>query len=235
MKKVLFILLLILPLLFASEFPQYQNKYVNDFANVFTSEQVDSLRSILSEVEKNTTAEVVVVTVDTTEPYVPSEYRTKLFNEWKIGDKNKDNGLLIVYAVKEKRMEVEIGYGLEGILPDSKVGRYLDDYYVPLRDENKTAEGIMLFTENIVNALEGEEAVKSNKNTKTVYIVLMFIIFLIVIFVIGNLMNKGTNFEKGKRSGNDWSPFGGFSGGGFVGGSSGGFGGGSSGGGGVGR
>lgn len=127
----------------AQSFPQPQDKYVNDFAGLFDAQSVLQLRSMLSSLEQDTTVEVVVVTIQTTEPLPPQQYRTELFNRWQIGKKENDNGLLILYAVKEKRIEVEVGYGLEGILPDSKVGRILDDFYVPYRDSNQTVLGIV--------------------------------------------------------------------------------------------
>jgi len=137
----------------AQSFPQWQDKHVNDFAGFLDSASVSQLRSLLSAVEQNTTAEVVVVTVQTTEPETPSQYRTELFNNWKIGKTANDNGLLILYAVKEKRIEVEVGYGLEGILPDSKVGNILDEFYVPNRDSNMTVLGIVLATQEFARVI----------------------------------------------------------------------------------
>lgn len=137
----------------AQSFPQPQDKYVNDFAGLFDAQSVLQLRSMLSSLEQDTTAEVVVVTIQTTEPLPPQQYRTELFNRWQIGKKEKDNGLLILYAVKEKRIEVEVGYGLEGILPDSKVGRILDDFYVPYRDSNQTVLGIVAAAQEFVRVI----------------------------------------------------------------------------------
>ena len=143
MKKLLFLLILIsLISVNAQEFPNYYDKYVNDFAHLFSDNQTNELKTVLNNVDKNTTAEVVVVTLQTTSPLTPSDYRTKLFNLWHIGKKDKDNGLLILYSVQENRIEVETGYGLEGILPDSKLGRLLDDNYVPYRDKKEVNKGI---------------------------------------------------------------------------------------------
>ncbi len=189
-SALLFIFLLSLSVS-AQTFPQPQDKYVNDFASFLDSASVSELRGLLSELERNTTAEVVVVTVPTTAPETPSQYRTELFNKWKIGNAEKDNGLLILYVVKEKRIEAEVGYGLEGILPDSKVGRILDDFYVPYRDRNETAKGIVLATREFVRVINenAEEVRAGNAGRNTImqddafYILLNLLPFIIFILV----------------------------------------------------
>ncbi len=247
-KKILITIFLCVLLSGASaqELPKYYDNYVNDFVGTFDSKQTQYLRSILSEIEGNTTAEVVVVVVNTTEPYTPQEYRTKLFNDWKIGKDDKDNGLLILYAVSENRIEVETGYGLEGILPDSKLGRMLDDYYVPLRDEGNVNEGIIKFTEEVGIVIEDNaDEVRSGKNKRKTKIFksiifsiiseyTFYLIFILVIYFIFRSMGR----RGGRRTFlGGFGGFGGGGGGGFSGGGGGGggFGGGGSGGGGAGR
>lgn len=151
-SAALFILFLSLSVS-AQTFPQWQDKYVNDFAGFLDSASVSQLRGLLSELEQNTTAEVVVVTVQTTAPLPRQQYRTELFNNWKIGKASNDNGLLILYVAGENKIEVEVGYGLEGILPDSKVGSILDEFYVPNRDSNRTVLGIVLATQEFARVI----------------------------------------------------------------------------------
>jgi uncharacterized protein len=113
----------------AQEFPKPVG-FVNDFAGVLDSSQAGELNALLTALEENTTAEVAVVTINSTAPLDTKAYAVGLLENWGIGKKGKDNGLLILLALQERRIEVETGYGLEGILPDSKVGRILDDYVV---------------------------------------------------------------------------------------------------------
>ncbi len=236
MKRVLFLLVIFAALALA-QLPQHTDKYVNDFAGIFTAAETSELRPILAQVENNTTSEVVVVTVNTTAPYVPSQYRTMLFDEWGVGKADVDNGLLILYAATEHRIEVEVGYGLEGILPDSKVGRMLDDYYVPLRDTNQTAKGIIEFTKAVAVLLnENRDEILSHKAGSNIDMSLAFffvpiimgIIFLIIVISLSKQ-------KKGKKDrSNKWLWFGGGLGGGRFGGGGGGFGGGGFGGGGFG-
>lgn len=161
--KAWFLLLLIIPVLAtavsAQVFLPYQDAYVNDFAKIFSAGEISQLRSLLLEVRQNTTAEVVIVTVEETAPLTPAEYATELFNRWGIGKQEKDNGLLLLYAKKENKFWVTTGYGMEGILPDSKIGRMLDDYYVPYRDAGNLTEGITRFTDEVSKVIidNGEE------------------------------------------------------------------------------
>lgn len=242
--------------------PQPYDKYVNDFAGFLGAQDVQALRGIFSALEQNTTAEAVVVIVASAEPLAPSQYRTELFNEWRIGKKGSDNGLLILYAVKERRIEVETGYGLEGMLPDSKVGRILDDFYVPYRDKNQTAAGIVAASKEFSRIIN-ENAAEASAGQPDIYFFLPLLLPVALVAVLIALAARPPKCEKcGQRmelyeSGGDYDVYvcrnghksrrkrrasafvvagGGVSGGGFGGGGGGGgFGGGGSGGGGAGR
>lgn len=190
----------------AQTFPQ--DKYVNDFAGFLDSASVSQLRGLLSELEQNTTAEAVVVTVQTTAPETPSQYRTELFNDWKIGKAANDNGLLILYAVKENRIEVETGYGLEGILPDSKVGSILDEFFVPYRANNQTVLGIVLATQEFARVINENAdevgagntgtGIDMNWATNLLFSFLPFIIIAIIFLAVS--LNRPPRCPKcGKR------------------------------------
>lgn len=244
MKKliILCLFLILISSLNAQEFPEYYDLYLNDFVGLFSQDEINDLKNILTELEKETTAEVVVAIVNSSYPLTPQEYKTKLFDKWNIGKEDKDNGLLIIYFLNENRIEVETGYGLEGILPDSKLGRLLDENYVPYRDNNEVSIGIINFTYEISRVIiQNKDEITSEKRffnkidypvnaliLNILYQFLPLIIFLIILLIIYKK-------RKGKsRGGLIFTGFGGMYGGGF-GGSSGGFGGGSSGGGGAGR
>lgn len=125
--------------------------YVNDFAGFLNVSQKASLESSLSELQRNTTAEVAVATVQSAPDIF--NYAVGLFQAWGIGKAANDNGVLVLYAKEQNRIQVVTGYGVEGILPDGKVGRILDESYVPLRDANQTADGIIAATYRIVDII----------------------------------------------------------------------------------
>lgn len=178
----------------AQEVPDYQDKYVNDFGNILDSAQEGYLRALFSEVESNTSAQVVFVSVVECAPYAPSDLAFQIADTWKPGDKEKDNGVVILYCVAENKIWVSTGYGLEGILPDSKVGRLLDENYVPLRDEGKVADGILLFSDAIAGVIHEnrEEVLAGNAGDSSswIYLILAVLILIAFIFIISKRNKK---------------------------------------------
>lgn len=111
--------------------------YVQDQAAILTPEEKNALRQYGRRLEQRTTAQVALLTVDSTEPASINQYATAAFRKYGLGDPKKNNGVLLVVAVQDRKIYVEVGYGLEGALPDGKVGRILDDYAVPYLKEDR--------------------------------------------------------------------------------------------------
>ncbi len=116
--------------------------WVNDFAGVISPEYKDKINALIEELEQKTTAEIAVVTVNSISPYGEIEYARLLFDNWKPGKKGKDNGVLVLLAIKERRWRIETGYGIEGILPDGLCGEIGRNYMVPYFKEAKYGEGL---------------------------------------------------------------------------------------------
>ncbi len=164
----------------------YRDVYVNDFGGIFSEVQISELKSLFSFVAENTSAQMVVVTSNLCNG-APSSYAQEIFDFWKIGQAEKDNGLLILYCVVENKIWVQTGYGLEGILPDSKLGRMLDDYYVPLRDSGNVSEGIISVSKELSKVvLENKDEVfgKSFEGDLFYFIPFFLIFFLLIFFLL---------------------------------------------------
>ena len=116
--------------------------YVYDGAQVLSEETEQYILNTNRELESKTGAQIVVVTIPSLEGQSLEEYATDLFRQWGIGDKEKDNGLLLLCAVEDRQFRLEVGYGLEGDLPDGKTGRMQDEYITPLLSENQFDAGI---------------------------------------------------------------------------------------------
>ena len=142
----------------AQDVPSYKDKYVNDFANVLNVSQTEELRSLFSSVDTETSAEVVFVSLDTINGEDISQYAFTIGDSWKVGKADKDNGLVILYVRDIEKIWVSTGYGLEGILPDSKVGRLLDENYVPFRGTENFSNGIILFSNAITQVIYDNKA-----------------------------------------------------------------------------
>ena len=132
MRKLFFLLLIFLTLsLFADDVPGYSG-YVNDHAGVITLNDKASMEKVAKEVEDKTGAQIAVLTVKSMAPYASiDEFGMAVAEKWKVGEKGKDTGIIIILAMDERKVRIEVGYGLEGIFNDAKVGRILDNNIIP--------------------------------------------------------------------------------------------------------
>jgi len=135
--------------------------YVQDFAGVLTDSQKQELVSLGRQLDEQTKAQVAVLTVDTTGKDTNIDaYANKAFRQYGLGNKTMNNGVLLVVAVKDRKIRIEVGYGLEGALPDGKVGRILDQYAIPYLKENKPDAAVI----NTYKKLAAETAKEYNVN-----------------------------------------------------------------------
>lgn len=143
MRKVCFILIfLVLPLFVnAQDLPGAQG-WVNDFAGVINFDGRAKLNALISEIEQKTSVEIAIVTLKSIAPYDEKLYARMLFDNWKIGKKGKDNGVLVLLVIEERLWRIETGYGIEGILPDGLCGEIGRKYMVPLFKQGKYGEGL---------------------------------------------------------------------------------------------
>ena len=116
--------------------------YVNDYANVLTTETEDYIINTNIELQNKTKAQIVVVTVNSLDGKTIEEYATELFRKFGIGDKEKNNGVLLLCSTGDRMFRIEVGYGLEGTLTDGKTGRIQDEYIIPYLKNNNYDEGI---------------------------------------------------------------------------------------------
>lgn len=260
---LLFILLLSWPAWAAAPIPPApdENVYVHDFAGMLEADQARDIMAVGAALERAGGAEVVVVTVDSLGGYPIEEYANELFRSWGIGDRQKNNGVLLlvnkenVLAGRSGRVRIEVGYGLEGAIPDGKAGRILDEYVLPAWESGDYSTGIYQGYMAIAKLVADEYGLDLNKEEALAQLErynvdsggdgeggfpVEILIFIIVLIIIVSMNNRGGG---GRRRYFNNGPFWGgpFSGGGFGGGSFGGgggfggFGGGSSGGGGASR
>ncbi len=116
--------------------------YINDYANVLSDDTESFIMNNSVKLASATNAQIVVVTVKSLEDQDIETYATDLFRKFGIGEEKEDNGLLILLAPNERKIRIEVGYGLEGVITDGLAGRYLDDYFIPYLKEDKWDEAI---------------------------------------------------------------------------------------------
>lgn len=129
--------------------------FVNDFANVLTADQAAALERVAQGLKDGTGAELAIAILPSTAPLDPKTYAVDLFAKWGIGRKGRDDGVLVLLAIAERRIEVEVGYGLEGALPDGRVGRILDEAAIPRFREGRMGEGLVATAEALARVVAG--------------------------------------------------------------------------------
>ncbi len=155
-RKTALVLLVLLLIPFVCSFTHTEEFYVNDYAGVLTNSQESGIVSSAKSLAKETGAQVVVLTVESLEGRAMEEYAIEVAREWGIGDKEKNNGVLILLSTGDREIRVEVGFGLEGCLPDGKTGRLIDDYAMPYYSENDFANGTEQLFYAVLNVVRAE-------------------------------------------------------------------------------
>lgn len=129
--------------------------YVNDFANVLSPSARDRLAALCTEVDQKAQAQIAVVTVKTTNGQSAFDYSLDLATRWGVGPKQKDRGVMIFVAVDDHNYFTQVGYGLEGILPDGKVGGFGREA-VPYFRQNDYDAAILLMTQRVADVIAAD-------------------------------------------------------------------------------
>ncbi|MBR2138819.1 MAG: TPM domain-containing protein [Bacilli bacterium] len=179
------------------------NFYVNDYANILSEETENEIQSMSVQLSNTDGTQMVVVTVEDLEGLSVEEYANQLFNKFGIGEADSDNGLLILVSRDDRKIRVEVGYGLEGVINDGKAGRYLDAYAVPYLKNNEWDKGIF----NVYNALYKEIVTQNNlqleyteptgeleESEDSIHVFMMFSLF--IGYIIGTFI-RATSFKEG--------------------------------------
>ena len=212
---------------------------ITDRADLLPPAQEQKLRKILNNLNTQTGAALVVVTLPSMEGGQIDDFTNRLFEKWGLGKAGQDNGVMLLVAVKERKMRIEVGYGLEGVIPDGKAGSIRDTYILPYFKNGQMAAGIESGTLALANLIAKHykielsekpvAAPRSRQNNNWPLIVPIVIIVIIILSTRGNHSNRRRYYRgSGWYVGSSRGGFGGGGGGGF-----GGFGGGMSGGGGA--
>jgi len=221
----------------ATEFPSPTDlKYINDYTSIIDITTKEYIVSVGKELEDKTGAQEVVVIIDSLEGKDINTYANELFRTWGIGQKGKNNGLLVLLSIKDRKWRVEVGTGLEGALPDIYTARVMDSVAQPRFKEGNYSRGIKeaysLFADSIAKeyniSLDKNEKVnlpeqgRANRNRNTG---MLGGILLAVLVVLDFIFNRGRMtlfmlslaFLSGRGGRNNGGGGGSSSGGGFGG------------------
>lgn len=221
--------------------------YVNDFAHVLSPAATTQINDLARQVDEKAHAQIALVTINTLDGRDIESYAVDLFKQWGVGKKGTDRGVLILYAIQDRKARIEVGYGLEPILPDGKVGGFQREAIPQMRAGDYNG-ALLLVTRRVADVIAQDAGVQLTGAQPPAPAVrteepdqgwsLGKLILVIIIIAIGLFTPFGRSLLwlflfQSIGSGRGRGGFGGFGGGGGGGGGFGGFGGGSSGGGGA--
>lgn len=186
---------LILLLLFAVPVTAYYELgtpkgYVNDYTNTLTQEQASALESKIAAFEQESTNEIGVAIIDSLQGDYIEHFAVKLFEEWGIGKERKDNGVLILVAMSDRQMRIEVGYGLEGSLTDVEANWIVQNVMVPNFKENRYYEGIDQSVDKIIEITKGEFEVPEDESTSSSISLLSIVLLIILIIIIVKILKR---------------------------------------------
>lgn len=233
----LFVLFFIIHLFSASflnalELPPLRGR-VNDLAQLMPSERARNLEALLTRFEIETGHQIAVLTVPSLEGENIEDFSIRVAETWKLGKKGFDNGVILLVAKDDRKLRIEVGYGLEGVLPDALASRIIREVIVPRFRANDYAGGIEAGVEAIRKTIRGEPlpekaraGARSNSNdlflTSFVLFLPLLIAFMTILEGRRHTKRAGIWSARGQRRPVFWgsgSGWGGFSGGGDIGGS----------------
>ncbi len=230
MKKLILTLvfaILLSNLTFAQPYIPTLERYCTDRTNTLTKSEIANINRILQQFEDSTSTQIAVLFEYTIDNYPIESFAYQVAKQNNIGQKGKNNGILFVILKKDRKMRIEVGYGLEGALPDALASSIIRNDVKPHFKNLNFYDGVMAGITSIIAATKGEykqDKSRSKNEDGFPWGTILFIIFFIIFFMgkggrgnglgmlwLGSALSNGSG---GRSSGFGDSDFGGFSGGG---------------------
>jgi uncharacterized protein len=252
MRHFLFTLYLSLStlLLWAQDIPEPMSpkRLVNDYVGMLNGTERETLEQKLRAYNDSTSTQITVVVVKSTLPYPPGDYAFELGRRWGVGQKDKDNGVVLLWATDDRKIFIATGRGMEGALPDAIAKRIISTVISPEFKQQMYYRGLDRGTDEIIKYAAGEyksDGTEGGDGEMSGAVIVFLIIFFIIVIIIisranrgggGGMRNRGGGWYPyttytgwgsssgnwGGSSGGGGSDFGGFGGGDFGGGGAGG-------------
>lgn len=235
-QLLLLLLLLLHPYLSEAQrnIPAHKGTWVQDEAGILSSQTVQQLQHALQEHSDSTSNQIAVLIIKSLDGDDIDDFGVRVFKAWKLGQQGKDNGVLLVVAIDDRKVRIEVGYGLEGSLTDLQANRIIRNEMAPRFRNNDYDGGIKASVIAILQSVQGEytnDAPRAQRGKKQRSPLMTVLIMLAVIIFLSRRNGGGGRGGKYSSRGGGWIPMAGLGGFGSSGGGS--WGGGSFGGGGF--
>ncbi|MFH1414519.1 MAG: TPM domain-containing protein [Elusimicrobiota bacterium] len=194
MKKRHLLILLLSCLFIGAAFPSPKG-YVNDYAGIISSQTKDAIHSLAYELEQKSGAQLAVVIVKDLDGMDVESYAWQLFEKWGIGKKGKDTGVLLLVSPSDRKVRIEVGYGFEGAIPDSRAGEIIRTDIIPYFKQGNMDQGILrgslvllkLMSEEMGVPISGKYRLPEKAERKTSPLAVIFNIIFILLILSGRM------------------------------------------------
>ncbi len=179
-------------------------RLVNDFVgNLLSAQEIETLERKLVAYNDSTSTDITVVIVKTVQPYAIEDYALKIGREWKLGQVGKNNGIVLVWAVKDRKIGIQTGDGMEGVLQDMYAKKIIRETIGPNFKQLRYFEGLDQGTTEIFKYATGEYKAEPKSNEISLLEIILFLAFILFIFWLISRMNKGGG-GRGLRDSSGW-------------------------------
>lgn len=219
----------------AQDFPARASGFVNDYAGMLNAGERQNLERRLSTYRDTTSNVIVVTTIESLQGVDIESFAAKMFTDWKMWEGDRRNGVLLLISEGDRQMRIEVGYGLEGVIPDIAAGRIIRDILTPAFQQGRVYDGLIRATDAMMALAAGEHTAvdrpapgPSDEDIEAILFLLAMIAYIAIQVIVSSKRRRGHSLGRGGIVILPGFGMGGFgrSGGGFGGGGFGGFGGG---------
>lgn len=180
-------------------------RLVNDFANVLSAQEKESLERKLVEFNDSTSTQVAVITINSLNGYTVEETAHKFLRDWGVGQKEKNNGVVILASIQDKKINIQTGYGMEGVLPDLMCKRIINKDIIPAFKKQQYYQGFDDAITSIINLSKDEyTAEKRHSGDDSVGLIIFIFIVVIVFFIIIAIVRRNKGTVMTRRGYTDW-------------------------------
>lgn len=158
---------------------------IHDDANILSTKTVDELEKQLAAYEDSTSNQIAILTVSSLDGEPVENYSMRVVEEWKLGTEGKDNGVLLLIAINDRKMRIEVGYGLEGVLTDAISSRIIRNELAPAFRQNQYDQGVTDAVNSIISAIGGEYKAEESDEELEIGIIPRILISLFIFTILG--------------------------------------------------
>jgi uncharacterized protein len=188
---------------FGQEFPENPNKLVNDYTGTLSFAQVQQLEQKLVAFDDSTSTQIAIAILKSVGDYDINEYTLELGRKWKVGGAKKNNGIMIVVALGDRKISIQTGYGLEGVLPDVYAKRIIENEIKPYFKSANYYGGLAAGTDAIIKYTKGEyksdpPKAKDKGGVSSIFIIIVIIIVIVIVLKRGGRGGGGSQVIGGR-------------------------------------